>query len=59
MDFIFESIEQWLKDIFISGIVSNFSGMFEEVNAKVVDNSQQIGQTPQSINRGVFYMDKK
>ncbi len=58
MDFIFESIEQWLKDIFISGIVSNFSGMFEEVNAKVVDISQQIGQTPQSFNSGVFSMVK-
>lgn len=58
MDFIFESIEQWLKDIFISGIVSNFSGMFEEVNEKVVDISQQIGQTPQSFNSGVFSMVK-
>lgn len=58
MDFIFESIEQWLKDIFISGIVSNFSGMFEEVNEKVVDISQQMGQTPQSFNSGVFSMVK-
>ena len=58
MDFIFETIEQWLKDVFISGIVSNFSGMFEEVNEKVVDISQQMGQTPQSFNSGVFSMVK-
>lgn len=58
MDFIFDSIEQWLKDIFVSGIVSNFSGMFEEVNEKVVDISHQMGQTPQSFNSGVFSMVK-
>ncbi len=58
MDFIFDSIEQWLKDIFISGITSNFSGMFDEINEKVVDISSQIGQTPQSFNSGVFSMIK-
>jgi len=58
MDFIFDSIEQWLKDVFTSGITSNFRGMFDEVNEKVVEISQQVGETPQSFNSNIFSMVK-
>ena len=35
MDFIWESITDWLKEILISGIVSNLSGMFDSTNEQV------------------------
>jgi hypothetical protein len=36
------------------GIIENFTGMFDEVNAKVGEIATQVGQTPQSWNSNVF-----
>ena len=46
----------WFKDILIEGIISNFSGLFTEVNQKVGEIGVQVGQTPQGWNVGVFNM---
>ncbi len=56
MDYIKEQITQWLKEILVSGITSNLSGMFDSVNRKVGEISTQVGQTPQGWNSGVFNM---
>ena len=36
MDFLWDAITGWLKDILVSGIMSNLSGMFDSVNDKAV-----------------------
>ena len=56
MDFLWESIQQWLKEILAGGIKSNLSGMFDTVNQKVGEISGQVGQTPQGWNSGIFNM---
>ena len=56
MDFIWESITDWLKEILISGIVSNLSGMFDSTNEQVGNIIGQVGMTPQSWNSGIFTM---
>jgi hypothetical protein len=56
VDYIKEQITQWLKEILVSGITSNLSGMFDSVNQKVGEISTQVGQTPQGWNSGVFNM---
>ena len=56
MDYIKEQITQWLKEILVSGITSNLSGMFDSVNQKVGEISTQVGQTPQGWSSGVFNM---
>ena len=56
MDFIWESITDWLKEILISGIVSNLSGMFDSTNEQVGNIVGQVGMTPQSWNSGIFTM---
>lgn len=56
MDYIKEQITQWLKEILVSGITSNLSGMFDSVNQKVGEISTRVGQTPQGWNSGVFNM---
>ena len=56
MDFIKEQLTQWLKEILVSGITSNLSGMFDSVNQKVGEIATQVGQTPQGWNGGVFNM---
>lgn len=56
MDFIWDSITDWLKEILISGIVSNLSGMFDSTNEQVGNIVGQVGMTPQSWNSGIFTM---
>ena len=46
MDFLWDSITDWLKELLVSGILSNLSGMFDSVNDKVGDISTQVGMTP-------------
>ena len=51
-----DAITDWLKELLISGIVSNLSGMFDSVNEKVDDITTQVGLTPQAWNGGIFNM---
>ena len=56
IDFLFNAITDWLKELLISGIISNLSGMFDSVNDKVGDITTQVGLTPQAWNGGIFNM---
>ena len=56
MDFLWDAITGWLKDIQVSGIMSNLSGMFDSVNEKVGDIATQVGSTPQAWNASIFNM---
>jgi len=56
MDFLWDAITGWLKDILVSGIMSNLSGMFDSVNEKVGDIASQVGSTPQAWNASIFNM---
>ena len=56
MQSIFDQINQWIKDLLIGFITGNLSGMFDEVNTKVGDIANQVGETPSGWNGGVFSM---
>lgn len=56
MDFIWNSITDWLKEVLVSGIVSNLSGMFDSTNAQIGEIAGQVGLTPQTWNSGIFNM---
>jgi len=56
MDFLWDKITEWLKEMLISGISSNLSGMFDATNQKVAEISGQVGLTPQAWNGSVFNM---
>ena len=43
MDFLWDKITEWLKEMLIGGIVSNLSGMFDATNQKVAEISGQVG----------------
>lgn len=51
---LFDSIAEWFRGILIEGIISNFTGLFDEVNTKVGEIAGQVGQTPEGWNSGVF-----
>lgn len=56
MNFIWDSITDWLKEVLVSGIVSNLSGMFDSTNAQIGEIAGQVGLTPQAWNSGIFNM---
>lgn len=56
MDFLWDAITEWLKEILVSGIMSNLSWMFDGVNDKVGEISTQVGMTPQAWNGSIFNM---
>ena len=51
---IINSISDWFKEMMINGIKGNFTGMFDEVNAKVGEIATQVGQTPEGWNSNIF-----
>ena len=54
MDSIFDKITQAINDFLMSIIESNLSTMFDDVNDKVGTIANEVGQTPQQWNSGVF-----
>ncbi len=56
MNVIINAITEWLKEILVSGIMSNLSGMFDSVNERVGEISSEVGMTPQGWNTGIYSM---
>lgn len=56
MDFLWESITGWLKEVLVSGIISNLSGLFDTMNEQVGEIAAQVGTTPQAWNNSIFQM---
>ena len=54
MNTIIERITEAIKEILIGMIQNGLEGMFVEVNDKVGTIANQVGQTPQGWNTGVF-----
>ena len=49
-------IQEWFKELLIDGIISNLSGTFDTVNAKVGEIAGEVGMTPAGWNGGIFNM---
>lgn len=58
MNFIWEKITEWLKNLLVGGIISNLTGMFDSINDQVADVAAVVGATPQGWNASVFNMVK-
>lgn len=56
MDSILQQITDWLKEMLVSAIMGNLSGMFESVNNQVGEIATSVGMTPANFSPGVFAM---
>ena len=56
MDMLWNSIEQWLREILVAGVISNLTGMFDSVNSQVANISGQVAMTPQTWNASIYNM---
>ncbi len=56
MDFIWESITEWLKEVLVGGIMDHLSGMFDAVNQQVGDVATRGGNIPgEFLAGGILY----
>ena len=56
MDFLWNRLTEWLKEMLVGGIMDNLTGLFDSVNEQVSEIAGTVGQTPQGWNGGVFSM---
>lgn len=58
MNFIWQKITEWLKELMISGIMGNLTGLFDGINEQVGEIAGTVGTTPQGWNASIFGMVK-
>lgn len=51
---LFQSIEDWLRELLVSGIMTNLSSAFDAVNQEVGQIATDVGQTPASFLPSVY-----
>lgn len=56
MGMVMDAIAEWLREILVGGIISNLSGLFEQLNTKVGEIAGEVGATPAAWNSGIFNM---
>lgn len=56
MGFIFEKIEEAIKELLIGWIESNLTNMFTDVNDKVGTIAAEVGKTPSTWNGSIYQM---
>jgi hypothetical protein len=53
---LFDSIEEWIRELLTGFISSNLTTLFTDVNEKTGTIAAEVGQTPQGWNSGIFSM---
>jgi hypothetical protein len=56
LDALWDSIAEKLKELLVSGVMNNLTGLFDATNQKVQEISSQVGTTPQAWNGSIFNM---
>ena len=56
LNFLWDKVTEWLKELLIGSIMSNLTGLFDNVNRQVAGVADNVGATPQAWNGGVFGM---
>jgi len=56
LNFLWDKVTEWLKELLIGSIMSNLTGLFDNVNRQVAGIADNVGTTPQAWNGGVFGM---
>ena len=47
MDFLWNKVTEWLKEMLIGSIMGNLTGLFDSVNEQVSEIATTVGTTPQ------------
>lgn len=58
MDSVLQAIEEWVKELLVSGIMANISNTFNALNDQVGEIASEVGTTPANFSPQVFNMIK-
>ena len=56
METVLKAISVWIKSLLTAAIMSNLSGLFDDVNTQVGNIAQQVGTKPSAFEPRVFAM---
>ena len=56
MDSVLQSIEDWLHDVLVGGIMNNLSGMFSSVNDEVASIASDVAMSPANFSPGGVHL---
>ena len=56
METVLKAISDWIKSLLTAAIMSNLSGLFDDVNTQVGSIAQQVGTRPSNFEPRVFAM---
>jgi len=48
LNFIWDKITEWLKEVLAGGVKDNLMGLFGTLNDRIDDIATQVGMTPQA-----------
>lgn len=58
MDYVFQQIEQWLKDMMVPAVMEKISTIFDSINSEVGSIASEVGTTPNDFSPSIFNMIK-
>ena len=56
MNFIWDKLTEWLKEMLVGGIMDALTGLFDNVNEQIAGIAGNVGATPQAWNGRIFAM---
>ena len=56
MEFLWNKLTEWLKEMLVGGVMSNLTGLFDSINDQVSEIAGTVGKTPQGWNSSIFSM---
>ena len=54
MNFIWDKLTEWIRELLIEGIMNNLTGLFDQVNTQISGIADNVGKTPQQWNGSIF-----
>ena len=58
MDYVFQQIEQWLKDMMVPAVMEKINTIFDSINAEVGSIASEVSTTPNDFSPSIFTMIK-
>jgi len=58
LDYVFQQIEQWLKDMMVPAVMEKINTIFDSINAEVGSIASEVGTTPNDFSPSIFTMIK-
>lgn len=56
MNFIWDKLTEWLKEMLVDGVMDALTGLFDNVNEQIAGIAGNVGATPQAWNGTIFGM---